>query len=114
MPSFPDPFAGANPPELSTEDLIQAIRIDIAGELEAMFLYDAHARASKDPVVAKTLAEIRDEEREHMGELVALLRYLSPEETELFLDGQGEVAEKAEALGISFTPLKEDAAKNAE
>ena len=106
MPSFPDPFAGANPPELSVEDLIQAIRIDIAGELEAMFLYDAHARASKDPVVVKTLTEIRDEEREHMGELIALLRHLSPEETDLFLEGQSEVMEKAEALGVDFSPLK--------
>jgi len=105
MPNFPDPFVGAEPKPLTKEDLIQAIRIDIAGELEAMFLYDAHARATDDPVVAKTLSEIRDEEREHMGELIALLRHLDPKETELFLEGQGEVIEKAEALGVDFKPL---------
>jgi rubrerythrin len=108
MPSFPDPFIGADPSKLTKEDLVQAIRIDIAGELEAMFLYDAHARATDDELVRKTLSEIRDEEREHMGELIALLRHLDPEETELFLEGQGEVIEKAEKLGVDFKPLKSE------
>lgn len=107
MPSFPDPFVGTNPPKLTKEDLIQAIRIDIAGELEAMFLYDAHAQATDDKLVAETLAEIRDEERAHVGELIALLRHLDPRETELFLEGQEEVMEKAEELGVEFKPLTE-------
>jgi rubrerythrin len=105
MPNFPDPFVGADPKQLSKADLIQAIRIDIAGELEAMFLYDAHARATDDELVRKTLFEIRDEEREHTGELISLLRYLDPTETDLLLEGQGEVREKAEKLGVDFKRL---------
>ncbi|MDR0888290.1 MAG: hypothetical protein LBM21_00130 [Coriobacteriales bacterium] len=106
MAAFADPFAGANhTQEFDDHDLIQAIRMDIASELEAMFLYDSHARLAKDPVVRKTLSEIRDEEREHMGELIACLRHLSPEETDLMLEGQGEVMEKAEELGVDFQAL---------
>jgi rubrerythrin len=102
MASFPDPFAGSNPPKISKADLIQAIRLDIVGELEAMYLYDAHSQATDDPVAKKVLADIRDEEREHFGELVTLLRYLAPDEFGLFLEGQGEVAEMIEELGISY------------
>ena len=106
MPNFPDPFVGTNPPKLTKEDLIQAIRIDIAGELEAMFLYDAHVRATDDPIVAATLSEIRDEERVHVGELISLLRHLDPKETDFLLEGQDEVIEKAEELGIDFKALR--------
>jgi rubrerythrin len=102
MAGFPDPYAGSNPPKLSKADLIQAVRLDIVGELEAMFLYDAHSQATDDPVAKKVLADIRDEEREHMGELITLLRYLAPDELDLFLEGQGEVTEMIEELGIEF------------
>jgi rubrerythrin len=102
MAGFPDPYAGSNPPKLSKADLIQAVRLDIVGELEAMFLYDAHSQATDDPVAKKVLADIRDEEREHMGELITLLRYLAPDELDLFLEGQGEVTEMMEELGIDF------------
>jgi rubrerythrin len=102
MAGFPDPYPGSNPPKLSKADLIQAVRLDIVGELEAMFLYDAHSQATDDPVAKKVLADIRDEEREHMGELITLLRYLAPDELDLFLEGQGEVTEMMEELGIDF------------
>jgi rubrerythrin len=102
MAGFPDPYVGSNPPKLSKADLIQAVRLDIVGELEAMFLYDAHSQATDDPVAKKVLADIRDEEREHMGELITLLRYLAPDELDLFLEGQGEVTEMMEELGIDF------------
>jgi rubrerythrin len=102
MASFPNPYAGSNPPKLSKADLIQAVRLDIVGELEAMYLYDAHSQATDDPVAKKVLADIRDEEREHMGELITLLRYLAPDELDLFLEGQGEVVEMMEELGVEF------------
>ncbi len=105
MPSFPEPFVGQSLEPLSKEGLIQAIRLDIASELEAMFLYEAHAQASVDEFVAAQLRDIRDEEMEHFGELVALLRYLDPAATDLFLEGQKEVAENAEKLGIDLDLL---------
>ena len=38
---------------------MQALRLDIAGELEAIFLYEAHYLATDDPVARMVLAVIR-------------------------------------------------------
>ena len=100
MPNFPDPFAGNVERKMSREELVQALRIDIAGELEAMFLYDAHAQATDDPLVRKVLMDIRDEEKAHVGELMTLLRYLEPNWAEFLAEGEGEVLEVMEELGI--------------
>ena len=35
-----------------------------------------------------------------MGELITLMRHLDPREAELFLDGESEVREQLEELGI--------------
>ena len=102
MPSMPNPFEANLPPKKLTKyDLIQAVRVDIVGELEAIFLYDAHANASDDPVVKAVLSDIRDEERAHVGELLALLKYLDPHEMEHLTSGEEEVKEMMEQLGIN-------------
>ena len=95
MPSFGDPFAGNVERRLSKGELIQAVRLDIAGELEAIYLYDAHVMATDD-AVAKT---IRDEEKAHIGELMTLLQHLDPDEAEHFASGVQEVKEMMEKLG---------------
>lgn len=101
MPSFANPFAGNVARKLTKEELIQAIRLDIAGELEAIFLYDAHAIATDDPVAKAILSDIRDEEKAHIGELMTLLRHLDPAEATHFSEGEGEVKEMLQELGIS-------------
>lgn len=98
MPSFPNPFAGNVPKKMTNEELAQAIRLDLASELEAIFLYDAHQMATDDPVAKAVLADIRDEEMEHMGELLTLLKYLDPREAELFEEGAEEVREIMEKI----------------
>ena len=98
MPSFPDPFVGKNKVKMTDRELAQAIRIDIAGELEAIFLYDSHADSTDNPVAKAVLEDIRDEEKVHFGELVTLLRYLDPKEAELFENGAKEVKEVIEEL----------------
>ncbi|HOK42172.1 MAG TPA: demethoxyubiquinone hydroxylase family protein [Thermoclostridium caenicola] len=105
MPAFPNPFQGNIPRKLSKEELIQAIRLDIAGELEAIFLYDAHVQATDDEVAKKIIADIRDEEKAHVGELMTLLRLLDPKEAELFLSGEEEVREMLTELGIKEPQL---------
>ncbi len=100
MPSFVNPFAGNIRRKITKEELIQAIRLDIAGELEAIYLYDAHVSATDDEVVKKVLGDIRDEEKAHIGELMALLRYLDPKEAEHFAEGEEEVKEMMSELGI--------------
>lgn len=99
MPSFANPFSGNIPRKISKEELIQAVRLDIAGELEAIFIYDAHAKATDDPRAKKILEDIRDEEKVHVGELMALLKILDPAEGAFFEEGTKEVRELMEQLG---------------
>lgn len=99
---MPNPFAHSLPgKKLTKHDLTQCVRTDIIGELEAIFLYDAHAAASDDPVVKKVLADIRDEEKAHVGELMTLLKYLDPAEAAHLAEGESEVKEMMEELGIA-------------
>lgn len=101
MPNMPSPFVATLPSgKISKYDLIQAIRADIVGELEAIYLYDAHANATDDPLAKEVLADIRDEEKAHVGELMTLIRHLDPAEADHFEEGEGEVKEMMEKLGI--------------
>ncbi|QNK40520.1 demethoxyubiquinone hydroxylase family protein [Caproicibacter fermentans] len=101
MPAFTNPFSGNVERKMSQEELIQAIRLDIAGELEAIYLYDAHVQATDNETAKTVIADIRDEEKAHVGELMTLLRTLDPKEAELFASGESEVRELLEDLGIS-------------
>ena len=103
MPQFGDPFGMEVPRKLSNAELAQAIRLDLGGELEAIYLYDAHVQATDDPLARKVLADIRDEEKEHMGELLTLLQYLAPDEAGHYREGSGEVKEMMEDEGIDPT-----------
>ncbi|WAM34062.1 ferritin family protein [Caldicellulosiruptor morganii] len=100
MPSFANPFQGNVNRKITKEELIQAIRLDIASELEAIFIYDAHVMATDDPIARKVIADIRDEEKAHVGELMTLLRILDPKEAEHFLEGEKEVREMIKQLGL--------------
>jgi rubrerythrin len=100
MPAFANPFQGNVERKMSKEELIQAIRLDIAGELEAIYIYDAHVQATTEEIAKKVIADIRDEEKAHVGELMTLLRILDPKEAELFASGESEVKEMLEDLGI--------------
>ena len=101
MPSFGDPFAGNVERKLTMDELLQAIRLDIAGELEAIYLYDAHVHATDNELAKTVLADIRDEEKAHIGELMTLLRQLDPEEAEHFASGVEEVREMMADLGMA-------------
>ncbi|WFR56646.1 demethoxyubiquinone hydroxylase family protein [Anaerocolumna sp. AGMB13025] len=113
MPAFGNPFQGNVERKMSKEELIQAIRLDIAGELEAIYIYDAHVQATDEEIAKKVIADIRDEEKAHVGELMTLLRILDPKEAELFFSGEAEVKEMLEDLGISESDsVQADGAKS--
>jgi uncharacterized protein len=101
MPAFANPFQGNVERKLTKEELIQAVRLDIAGELEAIYLYDAHVQATDDEIAKKVISDIRDEEKAHVGELMTLLRILDPKEAELFISGEQEVKEMLAELEAS-------------
>jgi rubrerythrin len=75
---------------LSNEELAQALRVDIAGEIEAIIGYEAHATATNDERVKKVLYHIADEERKHVGELQQLLYMLCPKEAELYRERKAD------------------------
>jgi len=100
MPNFANPFQGNVPRVMTEQELIQAIRLDIAGELEAIFIYDAHSQATDNELAKNVLSEIRDEEKAHVGELMTLLWQLDPAEATKFSSGEGEVKEMLEKLNI--------------
>lgn len=101
MPAFANPFQANVERKMTKEELVQAIRLDIAGELEAIYLYDAHVQATDNDLARKVIADIRDEEKAHIGELTTLLYALDPVEAEHFASGRAEVLEMLEELGIA-------------
>jgi rubrerythrin len=77
-----DPFIANVPRQMSGEELAQALRVDMAGELEAIIGYEAHAMSTTDERVKKVLYHIADEERQHVGELQQMLYIISPKDAE--------------------------------
>jgi rubrerythrin len=105
MPGFPDPFV-SNVPErpMNAEELTRAIRIDIAGELEAIHLYQAHAQATDNALVKEVLLDIANEERVHTGELQRLLEILLADDAGLRSQGADEVNATAAKMGGQAEP----------
>ena len=86
MPDFFNPFSGTVPDrKLTHEELLRALRLDIAGELEAIHGYMAHADATDNALAKAVLTDIANEERVHAGELIRLLGILTDGEEDGFL-----------------------------
>lgn len=99
MPEFGNPFAGlANDRKLSRDELIRAIRYNIAAEYEAVQLYMQLAESIDDPLAIKVLKDVADEEIVHAGEFLRLLKALSPDEENFYIEGAKEVEEMMEDL----------------
>jgi len=92
MPEFVNPFSGKIPErQLTSEELIRAIRLDLAAEHEAVHAYMAHADATDNPVAKAVLIDIANEERVHAGEFARLLAVLTGDEDEFLKKGALEV-----------------------
>jgi rubrerythrin len=89
-----NPFVANVPRQLSAEELVQALRVDLAGELEAIIGYEAHAMATSDERVKKVLYHIADEERQHVGELQQLIYLLNPKEQQFTEKGKQEILQQ--------------------
>jgi uncharacterized protein len=99
MPEFANPFSGTVPArKLTHEELIRAIRLNIAAEHEAIYLYMAHAEATDHVLAKQVLVDIANEEREHIGEFERLLEILTGDEAEWVARGREEVEEMASEL----------------
>lgn len=89
-----NPFVANIPRQMSNEELNQALRVDIAGEIEAIIGYEAHAASTNDQRVKKVLYHIADEERQHVGELQQLLYMLCPKEAEFTEKGRQAIQQQ--------------------
>jgi len=102
MPEFVNPFSGKVPDHrLTHEELVRAIRLNVAAEHEAIHLYMAHADATDHPLAKRVLVDIANEEREHVGEFMRLLEILTGDEDQWLAEGRAEVDEMAAELGTS-------------
>jgi rubrerythrin len=99
MPEFVNPFSGKVPDrKLTHEELVRAIRLNIAAEHEAIHLYMAHAEATDHPLARKVLIDVANEERQHIGEFMRLLHILTGDEETWLAIGRAEVDEMAPEL----------------
>ncbi|MEN3185092.1 MAG: ferritin family protein [Atribacterota bacterium] len=105
MPEFLNPFSGMVPPrKMSTEELLRAIRLNLAAEEEAVHLYLAHADATDNPIAKKVLIDIANEEKVHAGEFLRLLEILAEDEKEFLQQGAREVDELVQERAKPDTP----------
>ncbi|WP_292491346.1 ferritin family protein [Methanoculleus sp. 10] len=94
MPEFANPFSGNKMERrLDRGELIRTIRFSIAAEYEAIQFYDQIAESTDDPLVQKVMRDIANEEKEHAGEFLRLLREIEPAEEGFYQHGYAEVEE---------------------
>ena len=94
MPEFCSPFTvKKSGTKLTHEELVRAIRFMIAAEYEAIQLYQQTAESTGNALAQEVLIDVANEEKEHAGEFLRLLRELDPEEEKFYEEGYEEVEE---------------------
>jgi rubrerythrin len=107
VPEFVNPFPGNVPArKLTDQELIRAIRLNIAAEHEATHLYMAHADATDNELARAVLIDIANEEREHVGEFMRLLSILTGDEDQWLANGIAEVDEIAERIAAGESAVE--------
>ena len=75
---------------------VELIRLGIIAELDAINLYEQLAAQANNELVKKVFLDIAQEEKEHFGEFLELLKRLDYEIDDAIKDGAEEVMEMAE------------------
>lgn len=70
---FTNPYVGTDRKRLDPQQLAQAIRLDMAAELDAINLYITHVNSTDDPLIKGMIQHIIDEEKEHLAEFEQIL-----------------------------------------
>ncbi len=78
---------------LEKGDTLDALRLAIIAELDAISFYLQVARHAKDPAVRRVFEDVAREEMTHFGEFAGLLLRLQPEQAQELLRGLEEVKE---------------------
>lgn len=66
------------------EKILKYLREDLVGELEAIDQYQDHINDMEEGEARKVLEHIRDDEKEHVAEIVKILRKLDATQEEKF------------------------------
>lgn len=69
---------------------LQKARLDLIGEIQAVFDYDEHINSTTNAVARSTWQNIKEEELVHIGELLALMEYLDPTQKQFVEQGVKE------------------------
>jgi rubrerythrin len=75
---------------MNNRELARAVRQDIIAELDAIALYEAHIDATDDEAAKRVIKHVMDEEKDHVGDFMALLEYLDPDMASLMKEGFDE------------------------
>ena len=73
---------------------LQNARLDLMGEIQAIFDYDNHISSTNDPVAKRTWQDIKEEELTHVGELIGLIDYLDSSQRQFVENGYNEFNER--------------------
>ncbi len=79
--------------KLSQEEIAYALRLSIIAELDAVNLYLQLAASIDDESIKKVFLDIAKEEKTHVGEFMALLKRIDPEQASELEKGEEEVRE---------------------
>ncbi len=94
MPEFANPFNGNKCDRiLSVNELIRAVRFSISSEFEAIQLYEQLRDSIDNEAAKKLLTEISGDEKEHVGNLLHLLKILAPDEENYYKEGWKEAVD---------------------
>ena len=98
------PLSGL-PERLDERGLVDALRLAIIAELDAISFYEQVARAAPSEEARRLFADVAREERTHVGEFLSLLLKLDPGQAEELARGYREAAELLGGRGVSEPPL---------
>ncbi|MCL5960611.1 MAG: demethoxyubiquinone hydroxylase family protein [Chloroflexi bacterium] len=102
---FSNPFTGMVPGrKLNMEEILRALRLDVAAELDAINLYQAHIDAIDDPKVNAVIAHIRDEEKEHAAEFMSLINELDLTQAQKFAAEHNQAIESGHEEALPVGP----------
>lgn len=103
MPTFADVFSVKHSDrKLTHNELVRAVRINIAAEYEAVQMYAQLAESIDNEIAKAVLEDVAREEIVHAGEFLRLLRELEPDEQEMYEEGFREVED---VIGKHRQPL---------
>lgn len=79
--------------KLGPGEIADALRMSIIAELDAISTYLQLARSIEDEKIKRVFEDIAREEKTHVGEFLALLKHLDPEQANELVKGAKEVEE---------------------